>query len=158
MAANMAGAGPGAAGAAIGGAPGGGVLVVAPGAYSPASAVTVLARELPQEPLNRLAHIHQAVQNLVAPMTTAHMKSLARGLLGISGHFFPDNFRVSGAMPEQLLIQHTVAVLHHAMPPALRFDFDWETSVDWVMFRGFILDAKANIAALAVHRPGGGRG
>ena len=73
----MAGAGPGAAGGAIGagGAPGGGVLVVAPGANSPASAVAVLARVLPQELMNRLAHIHQEIQNLIAPMNTAHMKA-----------------------------------------------------------------------------------
>ena len=44
------------------------------------------------------------------------------------------------------------------MPPAIRFDFDFETDFDWVAFKGHVLDAKANIAALAIHGPGGGVG
>ena len=61
-------------------------------------------------------------------------------------------------MAEKLLIEHVISVLHHAMPPALRFDFDWRTQVSWHVFRGHILGAKANLAALAVHGPGGGAG
>ena len=73
-------------------------------------------------------------------MAAGHLKSLARELLQISHHMFPDNFHVNGF--EHLLMEHTVNTLHRAMPPPLRFDFDWETDVDWMAFKGFILDVK----------------
>ena len=68
-----------------------GALVVAPDACSPAAAVSFLARELPNEDVNKLPMIHQEIQNLVAPMDYGPLKQLARGLLGISPHFFPNN-------------------------------------------------------------------
>ena len=60
----MAGAAPGATGGA-GVGPGGGVLVVAPGAYSTNAAIAILAWESPNESLGSLPRIHQEIQDLI---------------------------------------------------------------------------------------------
>ena len=67
---------------------------------------------------------------------------------------FPDSYLDAGH--GHMLKQHTINLIHYAMPPDLRFDFDFGTDLDWVSFRGHVLDAKAGIAGLAVHGPGGG--
>ena len=141
----MAGAGGGAGG------PGGGVLAVAANAYSPQAAVAILARELPQEDPASLNRIHNEIQDLITPMVdTFPLKRLARGLLGISDHMFPDSFLLVTPMAEKLLADHVHAILHDAMPPHLRFDIDWESGVSWAVFRNHVLDAKADLAALAL--------
>ena len=147
-------------------APGNGLqLAVAGQAYSPQAAVVILGRELPAEDPASLPRIHKEIQDLITPMVdTFPLKTLARGLLGISNHMFPDNFLQVTPVARQLLVDHVYAVLNDAMPPHLRFDIDWSSGINWAVFRNHILDAKSNLAALAltqgngpgVQPPGGG--
>ena len=133
-------------------APGGGLqLAVASPAYSPQAAVVILGRELPGEDPASLPRIHKEIQDLITPMVdTFPLKTLARGLLGISNHMFPDNFLQITPVARQLLVDHVHAILHDAMPPDLRFEMDWANGINWAVFRNHILDAKSNLAALAL--------
>ena len=149
-------------------APGNGLqLAVAGHAYSPQAAVVILGRELPAEDPASLPRIHKEIQDLITPMVdTFPLKTLARGLLGISNHMFPDNFLQVTPVARQLLVDHVYAVLNDAMPPHLRFDMDWSSGINWATFRNHILDAKSNLAQLALMQgnvkgmqpPGGGGG
>ena len=133
-------------------APGDGLqLAVAGQVYSPQAAVVILGRELPQEDPASLPRIHNEIQDLITPMVdTFPLKKLARGLLGISNHMFPDNFLQVTPMARQLLVDHVYSVLHEAMPPHLRFDMDWSSGINWAVFRNHVLDAKSDLAALAL--------
>ena len=92
-------------------------MVRAPGVYSTNAAICILAREFQGEPLGSLPRIHQEIQDLTTPIAAGNLKSLARGLFSISKHVFPDSYLVDGF--EHLLIQHTINILHYAMPPPL---------------------------------------
>ena len=117
------------------------VLPVAPpggggggGAYSDAAAQAILARELQGEDVAKMSQIHTSTKNLMALMNSAKLQTLAKGILQISRFAFPDGYLATGY--ETLLKQHTINLIHNAMPPDLRFDFDYETAFDWDKFKG----------------------
>ena len=134
--------------AAPGGAPpGGGVLAVAAGQYSQAGAIAILTRELPSEDLQKLDGIHQGIINLITPMKKMPWKTLVRGLLKLSDKFMPVNYLLPTPASERCLRDHLKACLHDAVPPAIRFDVDWENDIGWDHVRDFALSAHSDMNA-----------
>ena len=132
--------------AAPGGGPGN-ALAVAAGQYSHAGAIAILTRELPLQDVSTLDTIHLGIINMVTPMKTMPWKTLVRGLLKLSEHFIPVNYLLPRAASERCLKDHLDAVLHDCLPPAFRFDVDWETAIGWADVRDFGLSAHADLAA-----------
>ena len=127
--------------------PGGGVLAVAAGQYSHAGAVAILTRELPSEDLQKLDGIHQGIINLITPMQAMPWKTLVRGLLKLSEKFMPVNYLLPTAASERCLKDHLKACLHDCVPPAIRFDVDWENDIGWDDVRDYALSAHSDMNA-----------
>ena len=106
------------------------------------------ARELQGEDITKKGQIHRSLKDMMAALDTAKVKTIARRVVEIGKRAFPDGYLAAGY--EALLKQHTLNLIHYAMPPDLRFDFDYETECDWDTTRGHILDIKLAQAALVV--------
>ena len=127
------------------------------GAYSAAQAHALLAREMQGADIKETPIIHQEVKNMMDQMSSATLKTLARQIMEISLEAFPDGYVAAGfaAGCEFLLKQHTMNLIHYAMPPDSRFDFDCDTDFNWQAFRDHIFDLAAAKAAAAAALPVG---
>ena len=127
--------------------PGGGVLAVAAGQYSHAGAIAILTRELPSEDVQKLDGIHQGIINLITPMNMMPWKTLVRGLLKLSEGFMPVNYLLPTPASERCFRDHLKACLHDCVPPAIRFDVDWENDIGWDDVRDYALSAHSDLNA-----------
>ena len=130
-------------------APGGAGLAIAvpQGQYSHAGAIAILTRELPSEDVQKLDGIHQGIINLITPMQAMPWKTLVRGLLKLSEKFMPVNYLLPTAASERCLKDHLKACLHDCVPPAIRFDVDWENDIGWDDVRDYALSAHSDMNA-----------
>ena len=120
---------------------------MAAGQYSHAGAIAILTRELPSEDLQKLDGIHQGIINLITPMKQMPWKTLVRGLLKLSEKFMPVNYLLPTAASERCLKDHLKACLHDCVPPAIRFDVDWENDIGWNDVRDYALNAHSDMNA-----------
>ena len=103
-----------------------------------ADALSIIARELPDLSAGDRVKILPDLQNVVAGMNRPSIKlrDLRDAVWQVTTEAFTEKY-VEGSSLQGLRL-HTIALLHDIIPPAHRFDWNWETDFGWVRWKALI--------------------